>query len=321
MTRDCLIGITESAVPIADSAIYFAVPEHFHFGGTTLTPKSSSGSTTLVDSVSFNYQNQVANAITATGEGVVAGFAEGPWGAGIAGFVSLAGALAPQVYAQLSTPKWLCDQTVTDQNVLSLIEKMPDSLSLPVVIQNTTPDESATPCWHRMPAPQSEGVAANAGWFYQIVISSVMPDGASGVPPILVSDSLTKDDIPKPYDSKANPFLKTSSYFSDPTLAELTFPASACLAVKLKIARFPDIKNDGSVDDSAIGFISLAVADPAIVQVVSWSSGTTVTLLPCGAYATAGTPSTAITDDVNALVKEAQAALSAQQQWKSGKKN
>jgi hypothetical protein len=337
-TTDCLSGVTEAAAPGAASAIYFVTPDHVHFGGTQLTPKLGTGNPLLLQSVSFDYNNQVANMIGAAGTGAAAGFVFGPWGAVIGGIGGLGGAaLNGGLYSAPvpSATKCSADSPAykTFAEAYQEAGNTAEQLVLPVSLSISL-DPNQT-CWVPLPGPAGSGNSVNNGWFYEVTMSSVKSSDASNMPPVLSADNAkallgVQSPISQVFGSNKNtvaydaakfPFETAATYFADTKVDESSFPASACVAVQVMIARHQDLSPDGTLSaNEGVAVTTLTVADPDIVQVVQWSSGSTVTLLPCGAYASTGAPSTAVTDDVNALIKQAQAVKSAQQQWKSSKK-
>lgn len=341
-TKKCLAGITETAAPASDmTAVYFAEPLSTHsfwlwstWGGTQMIPKVDANDPMMIDSVSFTYDNKVAGMVTSAGTGAAAGFVYGPWGAVAGGFIGAVGSASQYYSADMNQPSAIhiekngsrvavCSNK-TDQTAYNTAstEKhpLPKQLLLPVSLPYHSVYSNSAPCWHAFPAPINSNGKDNLGWFYRMTAQIKPPSVRQSSPPILFQGDLNriKKSEPSESDLKTFPFHSTTYYFSATTAsaAETTFPVSACVSVRVQIAWWSDIAL-GSTDKLAA--VTLAMADPNIVQVLKWSNGTSITLLPCGAYATTGAPSAPIADDVNAMVKEAQAIQSAQQQWKKDK--
>lgn len=340
-TKDCLRGITETAAPVSDmTAVYFAEPLSTHsfwlwstWGGTQMTPKADANDPMMIDSVSFTYNNKVAGIVTAAGTGAAAGFVYGPWGAVAGGFIGAVGAVTPYYSAEVNLPPALSrgqneplEAVCSDQDdqdaykaASNATPPLPKQLLLPVSLQYHSV-YTDSPCWHAFPTPINTIGEKNTGWFYRMTAETTPPLVRQSTPPILFQGDLDRIKKSEPSGDELNKFpFHTTAYFfgsSNASSAETTFPVSACVSVRVQIAWWKDIES-GAADSLAA--VTLAMADPNVVQVLNWSDGTSITLLPCGAYASTGAPSTPIADDVSAMVKQAQAIQSAQQQWKKGK--
>ena len=323
LTQDCaadVARITATATPISDtSAVYFARPasNHPHLGGTTLAPKNDPTDPLMIQSVAFSYKNEVPNIIAGAGAGAVAGLAFGPAGLWVGLAIGAGGASVSQV----SAPDWaqaaVCRSDLPKMARAyspkkdSLAASPAKELSLPVVLDYPLTDETPPRCWHTLPAVKGAGSTSktNAGWFYRILPVDAAPAHQSAVPPVLAK--LTLDD-PLP-----EVFRRTGDYFSEAgSKRQQTFPVSGCRAVAVELAWWEDLQTNKNPEPpkDLVETIQLTIADPRVVQVMSiGGADTTIALLPCGAYATAGQPSTQFADDVSALVKQVQAIRSAQQ--------
>jgi hypothetical protein len=322
----CAGKIIVAATPTTDTGTaYFATPRSGArwLGGTTLSPKSDATDPLLIQSVTFGYNNKVANIVTAAGTGFTTGLSFGPAGAWTGLLLGAAGAAIP--------PHRLADG---DQRVLARVVCAPAEipmlsaptlatppmavrLSLPVTVDYPTVDPVAG-CWHALPdAPSAKASAstpprstANAGWFYRVLPTDTKPAEAPAVPPILSMKTL-QDPLP-------TPFALADPYFADGQ-PKTSFPVSACRSVAVELAWWQDIVGIKPAESLSVGAVSqvaktlvVAAADPNVVQLLDVSSGTSVTILSCGGFAAPGAPSTAIADDISAVIKQAQAIKAAE---------
>jgi hypothetical protein len=325
LTSACTYPVTATASPVSYTekekpTAYFAQPRstNRYFGGTTLTPKTDPTDPLMIQSVGFSYSNQVSNIITAAGGGAATGVAFGPWGAVAGGVIGAVGA----VVRPGPKPTWasaVCspDLSAVQQQTYSDSEPTQE-LWLPIAMDYPTKDDEPD-CWHPLPAAKAAGVPAhaNSGWFYRIYSSDKPPLNASAVPPVIVTPPGGLTKLP-------NQFRTTADFFAN-TSAQNAFPVSACRAVEVELAWWRDIATPPAGQDlkshrTSSGHLLVAVADPTIVQVLRVSNGSTVTLLPCGGFVSSGQPSTALSDDVTALVKQTQAIKTAQDQQKKSTK-
>jgi len=324
--NDCTGKIAITATPTTDpSAAYFARPRSGArwLGGTTLSPKSDATDPLLIQSVTFGYNNKVANIVTAAGTGFTAGLSFGPAGAWtglLLGAVGAAG-LTPHIADGQEKQPWamsvLCAPPTPD-GVGAYLDSLPKKavLWLPVTVDYPSVDPVAG-CWHALPgAPEAKATAttpapstANTGWFYRVLPTEAKPPKVSAVPPVLASKTLQEPLVA--------PFAIADRYLTDGQ-PKKTFPVTACRAVAVELVWWQDIAriDNGALNPDDVAALAktqvVAAADPNVVQLLNVSSGTTVTLLSCGGFASPGAPSTAMSDDINAVIKQAQAIKAAQ---------
>jgi hypothetical protein len=298
-TLDCHADIVVAATPTADpNTVYFAKPRSSArwLGGTTLSPKSDPTDPLVIQSVAFGYNNKVANIVTGAGAGFTAGLSFGP--AGAWGGLILGGAAAV-IPTRDTTNKgngaWVAQVVCTAPNPDGLaryLDALPtkEQLWLPVTVDYPTVD-AVEGCWHALPgAPSAKASTsapapstANTGWFYRVLPTDAKPAKVSAVPPVLASKSL-QAPLPTPF---------AVAWWQD--IAHIK-PETLTLAAVDKVAKT----------------LVVAAADPRVVQLFTVSSGTTVTLLNCGGFATPGAASTAVSDDISAVIKQAQAIKAAE---------
>jgi hypothetical protein len=322
----CMGKIIVTATPTSDSSTaYFATPRSGArwLGGTTLSPKSAATDPLLIQSVTFGYNNKVANIVTAAGSGFTAGLSFGPAGAWTGLLLGAAGAAIPPHRLadddQRLLARVVCSPATTVALPAPNLAQPPTAvtLSLPVTVDYPSVDPVAG-CWHALPDPPSAKASAstpprstaNAGWFYRVLPTDTKPSEAPAVPPILSMKTL-QDPLP-------TPFALADPYFAD-SQPKTSFPVSACRSVAVELAWWQDIVAIKPAEPLSVDAVSqvaktlvVAAADPNVVQLLDVSSGTSVTVLSCGGFAAPGAPSTAIADDISAVIKQAQAIKAAE---------
>jgi hypothetical protein len=315
---DCLKSLSATPTPSSSALkVYVVQPDPASGTKTTITPKVSDSDPLFLTSVSFNTTSTAPNTIANIGAGVTTGMAWGPWGALVGGIIGIFGGnqTANQAQGALLTPPSWTDLTCTDDIARNLVEnpsKTP-KLTVPVSLSYVSATSDQHTCWNSVPTVLAGKFVTSddlpyeiSGWFYRFIAISELPKNASNFPPVLREGSLPAN------------FLPSEEYFAEVaatkwTATKQTFPATACRAVELQVTWWQELESEKAGNKMHYSTYKAIVADPKWVQVVTAPNQGSVTVLPlCGAYASAGAPSTPVGDSISALLKQVQAVRSGQ---------
>lgn len=305
----CLDHIAAAVSPARTvDAIYVAKPSL----STTLSP-SSLDDPLLLKSLAISYKNPAVTTVSAAGTGATAGFAiGGPWGAVGGALLSVVSMNTSGTIVSGEQSPLICGRPGNSD--LPPVDKSVPQLLLPIAVAYPSPTQSEDEkdkCWRPLTEAGSKPNSSPPRWYYRFVADHAEPNG--NYPPVIggpPEGTQPKSIVPVEEIGSSNVALKW-------------FPATACRAVALEVVAASDLLLKPSAGDSEPHKtqLRLTVADPRYIQKIELTKGGVINFGPvCGAYLSPSPASTDAQDVVNELLKQAQAVLKAQADWKKAAK-
>lgn len=319
---ECMRQITISARPGREKQhVFYGIPN----AGTSITATAVDTDPLMVKSIGINYKSPAVGMVNSAGAGAVTGFAVGgPWGAAVgAGLGVIGSTITSFGFAGKTWGEVICEKdfvTPTREAIEAFKENEPaPELLLPLVLEY----KDASDCWHPFPSSgkipakgRATGRVSLNGWFYRI--QPVKDDKLSDsiIPPVASQTNVTQMTSG---DNKPSVFMKREDYFKNTsgekeTESKDTFPVSACREIEVQFAWWETVRGDSPV----IAHLKLMVADSNYIQPVRIPKAGSIFLLPiCGGFASPTVASSASSELIDALVKQAQTVKDAQTKYQS----
>lgn len=341
----CLQGVSAPAsIEKFGKQTYVAIPNNdvLHLQTTQLSATPVDNDELLIKQVTVVFKDNTKSTITATGEGAVAGFALGPYGALAGAFIGFTGAVVTTEAVSPPFPYASVDDLICrDESDDSLgagpsfqdksFATLKPKLALPVVIDFERAKPRPGPdsdCWHMLPNNTQL-------WSGKLLVPTPAKIHRAPMPGDGWLYRILPGDPPKNTVSRDKYFaFRTDGY----TEVKGDFPYSACQAITLEVTWWKELDNalsgakklyeNGQVTGSQIVVTpirmsyAVTIANPDYIGAVNLPRSGTINLgSVCGAYASlSASSSSVLTDDFDALVKEYGNIKKAQSDWATSQK-